>query len=62
MNIFYFYDKDESDSFKKSAEAQPDKMLVKMPLDYTNEHTGITRVLYGQENLVQIIYGYMNTS
>ena len=33
MNIFYFYDKDEADSFKKSAQAQPDKMLVKMPLE-----------------------------
>ena len=32
MNIFYFYDKDETNSFQKSAQAQPDKMLVKMPL------------------------------
>ena len=49
MNIFYFYDKDESDSFKKSAEAQPDKMLVKMPLETAQMLCTAHRELDGNE-------------
>ena len=49
MNIFYFYDKDEADSFKKSAQAQPDKMLVKMPLETAQMLCTAHRELDGDE-------------
>jgi hypothetical protein len=44
MNIFYFYD-----SPIKSAEAQPDKMLVKMPLETAQMLCTAHRVLDGDE-------------
>ena len=49
MNIFYFYDKDETNSFQKSAQAQPDKMLVKMPLETAQMLCTAHRVLDGDE-------------
>jgi hypothetical protein len=49
MNIFYFYDKDELDSFKKSEQAQPDKMLVKMPLETAQMLCTAHRELDGDE-------------
>jgi hypothetical protein len=44
MNIFYFYDCPE-----KSAQAQPDKMLVKMPLETAQMLCTAHRVLDGDE-------------
>ena len=49
MNIFYFYDKDETNSFQKSAQAQPDKMLVKMPLETAQMLCTAHRVLDGDD-------------
>ena len=49
MNIFYFYDKDETNSFQKSAQAQPDKMLVKMPLETAQMLCTAHRVLDGND-------------
>ena len=44
MNIFYFYD-----CPKKSAQAQPDKMLVKMPLETAQMLCTAHRILDGDE-------------
>ena len=44
MNIFYFYDCPE-----KSAQAQPDKMLVKMPLETAQMLCTAHRILDGDE-------------
>ena len=67
MNIFYLYDNPVM-----SAEAQPDKMLVKMPLETAqmlctahreldgNEYADEVG-LFGQESPVKIIHGCMHT-
>ena len=49
MNIFYVDDKDEADSCNKSAQAQPDKMLVKMPLETAQMLCTAHRELDGDE-------------
>jgi hypothetical protein len=53
MNIFYFYDCPE-----KSAQAQPDKMLVKMPLETAQMLCTAHRELDGDEYADEVgLYG-----